>query len=295
MGSYYTLGASLPDLRVDDTKTEISTQEFVETLRGEAGKRDRELIDLILLQGDNRRLIALLKEKPLPVLYSPTAIGEEELRRYVESMKDPEEDEEVDTSHIPGYMQRFVKQYLSGKWSSVPYFPEDILQGMYLEHVSKRADEFVNQWFQLHQYITNVLAAMTAKKFELDRKKYLVGDTELVEILRSGSWGELKHLDDSDIIQQIVKIGEEASLEHKERRIDELKWKILDNLTFADPFSIDAMIAYLLKLQILERWIVLDRERGKQRLQKLLDELKKQGKEELEDFLDHSQKKKTPL
>ena len=297
MSNYYTLGAELPDLAVDDPKLDMTTEEFVNELRAQATPRDRRLIDLVLLRGDNRNLIALLRDKELPEEFMPTAIPVERLRELVESTREWIESGKDDLTRkrwkdIPDYLVNFTEEYLSGKWEESPHFPEDILHGAYMDYAARNANAFLTHWFKVNQYILNILAAVTAKKYDLDTKKYLVGESELVQTLRSGVWSELTILDDADIIADIMKIGEEIDLVHRERRIDEFKWKLLDRLTFADPFSIDAMLAYLLRLQILQRWTELDRERGIKRFKELIAELSKQGKEKLKEFMDHTQKQK---
>lgn len=60
----------------------------------------------------------------------------------------------------------------------------------------------------------------------------------------------------------------------KERMIDNLKWEWIDAHTFFHYSTIERILGFLLKLQIIERWIELDAETGKQLLNKLLNELK---------------------
>ena len=61
----------------------------------------------------------------------------------------------------------------------------------------------------------------------------------------------------------------------KEKAIDAFKWMWLDDATFFDPFSIEAVFAYLVKLDMLERWAILDVEEGKKTFRSIIENLRK--------------------
>ena len=86
------------------------------------------------------------------------------------------------------------------------------------------------------------------------------------------------------MVQKVLQISEEEDLSVREHRIDQLKWEYLDSLTFADTFSIDTMLAYLLKLQMLSRWSSLDAEIGKSRFREIIDQLNHESRSDLEKF-----------
>ena len=291
MASYYELGASLPELSVDDTKVGLSCAEFVHEFLLQATPRDRELIELVLLNSDNKIVLAILQGKALPELYLPSVSSAEKIREYI-ALQEEDELDSNPKAQIPSYLQRFIRKYLAGDYKENSFFTEDILHSYYLEYASSRANEFLLKWFQLCQYISSILAAKTAKKYGLDSSQHLIGDTELMHILRSSSWSELNHFEEADTLQKIVQISEEKNLVLREKKLDSLKWDFLNEYTFADPFSINAMLSYLLKLQIKERWVVLDRDRGIERFHQLLSNLKKQGKEQLQTFLEETSKQK---
>ena len=61
----------------------------------------------------------------------------------------------------------------------------------------------------------------------------------------------------------------------RERNIDLLKWHWLDEQTFFNYFGIERVFAYLVKLEIIERWIALDPAEGGKIFRELIDGLKK--------------------
>jgi hypothetical protein len=69
----------------------------------------------------------------------------------------------------------------------------------------------------------------------------------------------------------------------REKAIDMLKWDWLDENTFFNYFTIEKLISYYIKLEMIERWIKLDPETGREFFKKLIKDLES-GYEFPEDF-----------
>ena len=301
MAEYYTLGASLPTLRPDDLKTlGFTSWEFIDELKAQATSGDRKQIDLMLLPEDNRALLALLRNDPIPEPRHPYAIGVDKLGALVNLLRSREVDardpfeiqEEVKKSDYPAYMIDFAREYLYDEVSQRPpeYFYEDILVNAYYDYVENKGNSFVRTWKALEKNIILVLAAITVKRFDLDARKLIIGESELVNLLRSGNWSDVSFLDEGDVITEITRISEEDNLSQREHKIDDFKFRFLDNLTFADTFSISAMLAYFEKLLILERWSSLDRTVGETRFKEIVGNLNSEAREGLEEFRRNNKK-----
>lgn len=294
MAEYYALGAGLPTLRPEIGKNPpLTPWEYVETLRGQLSRRDNQLLDLLLLSEDNRALVALLYDRPIPDPQTPYVVGPDELRRLVTAaergMVTSEmvgEELHFDPKTYPSYLVDFMYEYRHDQEIDRPaeHFYEDILDNYYFRYVMERGDEFVRTWVRFDRSIRLVLAAITIKRHDLDARRLIVGDSDLVRLLRSGNWHDITFLEEGEVVQQVLQISEEQDLSVREHRIDQLKWDYLDSLTFADTFSIDTMLAYLLKLQMLSRWSSLDAEMGKSRFREIMDQLNHESRSDLEKF-----------
>lgn len=304
MAQYYTLGASLPTLKIDDHKgNEYDAVTFVKELLQQASKSDTKQINLILLPADNAVLLAALKEDPIPVIDGPMAVGVEKIQALVKLLKEKELDavdpfdsqEVVRRKDYPAYMIRFAREFLTDKATERPpeFFYVDILQAMYYEHVQREGNTFLRTWTALDRNITLVLAAITVKRFDLDARKLIIGESELVKQLRTGNWGDVSYLEEGEVVKAITQISEEKNLSLRERKIDDFKWDFLDSLTFADTFSINAMMAYYLKLTIIDRWSKLDKTQGEKTFRAIVEELNKEGKDDLEAFKEIAKSKKS--
>ena len=67
---------------------------------------------------------------------------------------------------------------------------------------------------------------------------------------------------------------ESASLLDRERYLDEICWEKINNLETFHYFDITAVLAYVAKLHIVDRWLALDEERGRELFRKLVQEVK---------------------
>lgn len=53
-----------------------------------------------------------------------------------------------------------------------------------------------------------------------------------------------------------------------------LKWNWLDNNSFFNYFSIEKLFSFIIKIEIVERWITLDKEKGQRLFRALIESLK---------------------
>lgn len=60
----------------------------------------------------------------------------------------------------------------------------------------------------------------------------------------------------------------------RERGIDDLIWGKIDDLTTYNYFDIEAILGFLAKLHIVERWYTLDEQTGREMFRKLVDEVR---------------------
>ena len=60
----------------------------------------------------------------------------------------------------------------------------------------------------------------------------------------------------------------------RERGIDDLMWEKIDEMTTYDYFDIEAILGFLAKLHIVERWYILDEKTGREMFRRLVDEVR---------------------
>jgi len=61
----------------------------------------------------------------------------------------------------------------------------------------------------------------------------------------------------------------------RERELDRIRWRVLDELAGADPFSTNALLAYAVKLRIAERWASMDEKKGQNKIENAIADVNK--------------------
>lgn len=271
--NYYTLVAGLREYALDaDTKgfdAQAIVAEILETLTA----RDARQVRLLDAYYDCENLAALRAGRtafsPLGNFSREELEAEskhpvrlpEELARVVRAYDDPEgeEAETVDTA------QRFEKSLFAA----------------YYDLCARKGCRFLREWSAFDRNLRNLTAALTARAAGRPVEEVVVGGGDVAEQLQRSSAadfglrGELGYLD-----AVIAAVGDERNLVEKERKIDLVRWNEALELAAFDYFDIDAVLSYLVRVNIVARWTMLDPVRGREMFARLMAEL--DGKELIE-------------
>lgn len=137
-------------------------------------------------------------------------------------------------------------------------------------------NKFVHSWFAYNQDMNNVLVAVICRKHGFDVRKMIVGKGEVATILRKNlpqkDFGIAAVMDD---VQDIMSLVDIDNLMEREKRMDALRFRWLDNATRFVDFSIENVLAYYLQTEMLNRWEVLTVEQGEKVFRDLVADMKK--------------------
>ena len=271
--NYYYLIAGLPELSLDDSKLGISVREFRELYYPELADDDRNLLDLIYLSYDNANLLTLLKDKEATIAEGGLYTSEE-LLGIIEAARA----EETPNHRYPRYMYDFVAQVENEENAAEGIFPEDRLAQLYYAHAMSQGNVFIERWFAFNLDLNNFLTAITARRYNLDVKPLIVGDNEVAKALRTSNSRDFGLTGVMDGFEEVMRISEIENLVERERKLDVLKWEWMEENSFFDYFTVEKLFAFLVKIQIIERWITLDAEAGGEMLRGMIRQLKDEVK-----------------
>ena len=269
MTNYYCLVTGLPELSLEDGKLSYTVANFKTEIYPELSKSDKKLIDLFYLKFDNQNLLALLKDKEAMVDTSLGNFSAEELLGVIASFKE----ETAPDKKFPSYFYEFAELYLNTP-EEERFGLEDKLHGFYFHYAMKCGNKFVSEWFELNLNVNNILAAMAARKYKMDVTKVSVGTNMVAEALRTSNARDFGLADDLEYFEQLTRINDTVDLVEREKKIDLLKWNWMDDNTFFNYFTIERIFVFLMKLEMIERWVSLDKEKGNEMFRKLIDQLK---------------------
>ena len=271
--NYYYLIAGLPELSLDDSKLGTTIREFRELYYPDLSDDDRALLDLIYLSYDNANLLALLKDKEATIAEGGLYTSEK-LLGIIEAARA----EETPDRQYPRYMYDFVAQMESEESAAEGIFPEDRLAQLYYAHAMNQGNAFVEHWFAFNLDLNNFLTAITARRYDLDVKPLIVGDNEVAKALRTSNSRDFGLTGVMDGFEEVMRISEIENLVERERKLDVLKWEWMEENSFFDYFTVEKLFAFLVKIQIIERWIGLDAEAGGEMLRAMIRQLKEEVK-----------------
>ena len=255
MGNYYYIISGLPDISFDDSKAAYTVEQFRTEVFDALSGADRKVMDLLRLEDSCRNLI-----------------GSERMEELIADVKA----QEPCPQGVPEFMYAFVQEWVDESWREKAAFAEDRLWSLFYEYAMQSGNEFVRKWYEFNLNINNILSAITARKYGLDIQKVIVGRNETAQALRTSGardWGLSQELDYFD---DVVRLLDEPDLAQRERRADMLRWRWLDENTFFNYFTVEALFSYMVRLGMVERWTSLDREEGQKLFRKMIGILKDQ-------------------
>lgn len=266
---YYYLVAGLPELTLEDSKLSYTVADFKAELYPDLSDEDKKLIDLFYLKFDNANVLKLLKDKDATI--DPRGnYSAEELAEFISSLK---EGDEIADAMFPSYLSTFISEYFNAT-AEDDFLHEDRLAALYYEYAMKCKNKFVSSWFAFNLTMNNILVALTARKFKMDIAPLIVGDTEVCEALRTSGARDFGLTGEVDFLDQLVKISETEELVEREKKIDQLRWNWMEEATFFNYFTVERLFVFLLQLEMIERWISLDKEKGNQLFRSIIATLK---------------------
>ena len=269
MSKYYYLVAGLPELTLEDSKLSYTVADFKTEIYPGLSSSDQKLIDLFYLKFDNANVLKLLKDKDA-VIDLRGNFSAAELNEYIATIK---EGGEVSAKEFPSNLSVFISDYFNTPAESA-VLHEDHLAALYYEYAMKCGNKFVSSWFEFNLTINNILIAFSARKYKWDIAQNVVGNTEVCEALRTSGARDFGLSGEVDCLEQLMKISEITELVEREKKLDSLRWNWMEEATFFDYFTVERIFAFLLQLEMIERWIALDKEKGNQLFRSIIDALK---------------------
>lgn len=268
MSAYYYLVAGLPDISLEDGKLSYTISDFRAESYGDLSAKDQALIDLFYLKYDHADLLSLLKDKDA-VTQGKGNFSSEDLLQLIASVKEGEKPD----AKFPSYLYDFIAQYLALPADEL-YKAENLLASAYYAYAMKSKNPFIASWFEFNLNINNILAAFAARKYKMNVAEVIVEDTDVCEMLRTSNARDFGLSETLDYFEPLQRLVETDDLVEREKKVDQLKWKWLEDASFFHYFTIERLFVFLLQLEMIERWVLLDKEKGSELFRQMIQNLK---------------------
>lgn len=268
MSAYYYLVAGLPDISLEDGKLSYTISDFRAESYGDLSAKDQALIDLFYLKYDHADLLSLLEDKDA-VTQGKGNFSSEDLLQLIASVKEGEKPD----AKFPSYLYDFIAQYLALPADEL-YKAENLLASAYYAYAMKSKNPFIASWFEFNLNINNILAAFAARKYKMNVAEVIVGDTDVCEMLRTSNARDFGLSETLDYFEPLQRLVETDDLVEREKKVDQLKWKWLEDASFFHYFTVERLFVFLLQLEMIERWVLLDKEKGSELFRQMIQNLK---------------------
>jgi hypothetical protein len=290
MSKYYCLISGLPAISLEDTKLTYSVADFKAEIDPVLSAGDRQLVRRFFLKFDNQNLLMLLHGGRGGRFDERGVFAEETLKEICESMKT--EDRMPSGLSVPAYFETYIREYYTAvEEPSVPEHPalsEDKMSALYYNEAMACGNKFTASWFEFNLNINNVVTAINCRRHGLDKERFIIGDNDVARQLRSSGAHDFNMTDAADYLAEAVRISEEKDMLIREKRMDLLRWNRIEEQTVFRYFDVENVIACLLRIEMIERWVTLDNASGGATFRRLVHTMKNERAETWEKFKENN-------
>ena len=259
--NYYCLIAGLPDIHVDQKKIPFSLIELKQELQYQLHPKDYQLVEYLFLPYDNINFLNILQKNEAEF----NQLGNYSESFFIDEIKEPE--------NLPGYMKKFLEAYREENPIHPNLSLENQLTWLYFDFMLEQKNQFLRDIFTTIRDINNIFTVYNARKFGMNIENQMIGNYELTEAAKKTTSKDFSMASEITPIDEIIGIYENNDILEQEMSIDLLKWRHMNDLNTFNYFTIEFILAYVLKFIIVERWSNLDPDQSKKTFRKILTDL----------------------
>ena len=172
-----------------------------------------------------------------------------------------------------------IRESLSEKDSQVldfflKSFDPDTLGPDFYAQALEHPIPFIREFFRFDLNLRNAKVRFLNRELGREEKQDVVSglggpEDEGLDIdgyrFRGGEFEEARKVDEA---------LSQSDLLSRERALDDINWSKIDDLSTFHYFDITAVLAYVAKLHIVNRWLALDEDKGRELFKKLVNEVR---------------------
>ena len=268
--SYYALVAGFREYALDAETKGFDIEAILTEVFEVLSSSDKKAVELLYAYYDCENLVS--RRNGSSKYNSLGRLSSEELD---EELRQP--------SHLAEPIAKVIRAYASPESEDA----EDMdltqpfakaLMTAYYKACEASKSRLLREWSKMDRTIRNIVAATVARQQGVAVDQVVVGEDSIVESLSRSSAADFGLRAELPFVEQLVAaVADERNMVEKERKIDNIRWAELSELTTFDYFDLNAVIAYLVKVNMVARWAALDAKVGREMFNRLVAEL--DGKE----------------
>ncbi len=268
--SYYALVAGFREYSLDTETKGFDIEEILAEIEEALSTSDMKVVELLYAYYDCENLIS--RHNGSSTYNSLGRLSSEEID---EELKAP--------SRLIAPLAKVVRAYASPESEEAEDFDlsqpfAKALMNAYYRCCEASKSRLLREWSKCDRTIRNIVAATLARKQGVAIEAVVVGEDSVTESLLRSSAADFGLRAELPYVEAIVSaVADERNFIEKERKIDNIRWAELSELATFDYFDLNAVIAYLVRANMVARWVALDAKVGREMFDRLVAEL--DGKE----------------
>ena len=268
--SYYALVAGLREYSLDTETKGFDIEEILAEVEEALSTSDMKVVELLYAYYDCENLIS--RHNGSSTYNSLGRLSSEDID---EELKAP--------SRLIAPLAKVVRAYASPESEEAEDFDlsqpfAKALMNAYYRCCEASKSRLLREWSKCDRTIRNIVAATLARKQGVAIEAVVVGEDSVTESLLRSSAADFGLRAELPYVEAIVSaVADERNFIEKERKIDNIRWAELSELATFDYFDLNAVIAYLVRANMVARWVALDAKVGREMFDRLVAEL--DGKE----------------
>lgn len=263
---YYALVASFTDYTLQSEAKNLDTRALLADVKEALTPSDFNLVRLLFMKYDCENLVSkatsgarfnpmgLLTESEIEEELSSPSRFPEPIARVLRINADPEGVEALEAVDYRSFASALFNAYYAMCASS--------------------SSQFLRDWADSERTISNLVAATVARGKGVRPQDVIVGSGEIEEQIGRSSLPDFGIKDEVNFAESVIAaVEDEHNLMERERRIDVIKWNIIEDLTTFFYFDINAVLGYLARINIISRWLQINENTGRELLDRMLSRL----------------------
>jgi len=266
---YYCLVASLREYAPDfATSGAPLPQEIREEISADLAPADLESLELLYLFYDIENIIGSIKGGN--ALFSPLGnLSKEDVEKEIENARRIKNEDNPFKSRLPKEVGAILDNFLRKESYEIEELHTELL-GLYYALSGQSNSRFLRLWSAADKTMRNIIAISSARIQEVDPVAMVIGDGELEQSMVSSKSSDFGMAADLEWFEQLMTALQIEDFIEREKKLDTLKWDIAESICEHEYFTMDYLLGYMVHLNILARWSIMDRESGDKRFREIV-------------------------
>jgi vacuolar-type H+-ATPase subunit C/Vma6 len=260
---YYSLVAGLRQYAPDSTDKDFNASAIIEEIASELSGSDRKSMRLFYNYYDIENIIGAMAGRA-----HFSELGTLSAEQIAEEVQRP--------TLLPQFLANILTAFAepdNAEFDDIDRSKaiEKALFEAYYKECAQSGNRFLRQWAEFDRNLRNVCAAASARKIGKPISSVIVGTGDVADALLRSSAADFGLRNELDYMDEVLTVIEnESDMLKQEHALDTIRWNMSDELSVFDYFNMNAVFAYLVKINLVYRWMALDKERGQEMFEKLI-------------------------